>query len=421
MKEQNDKKTYKRVLPNGVTLYMNSCKKVKRVFALYRVNYGSSGVYNDIMVGNKKVKLPFGMAHFLEHTLIEQSKFGNALHYFLDKNYDFNGYTADNFTCFYIIGYKDMKESIKKLIHLVDDPVYTKESIEKVKPAVIEELTKSGDRKYARAFLCAARNLYSGHEEKHSSLINIGTEKETKEFTYELVKQAYDAYYYDSNKTLIIGGNIDIDEMEKFIEEVYKEIKPHKQIAKRIKDKEFKIRKKREALYDNMNNDFMIISFKRKYDEVKNRLKEKIYRSIYYGFSLFHNDDFKNKLNDKKIIIGPIEYDDYVSDGINELTFYADILNEKEFEKELIKFLKENIDNVTLEDFNLYKKNYIASSITDWDTPYHIYHMFARMCDYQEEMDVLDLAFSLDYNEFIKHIKSINYDTYTKVILKNKK
>ena len=139
-----------------------------------------------------------------------------------------NAQTHDRFTRFFILGYKDMKDSIEKLIRIIDEPVFTKESIEKVKPAVIEELKKINDKKYTKAFACAGRNLYAGYEEKAATYNTLGSEEETKAFTYELARKAYDMYYYDANKKLVIAGNIDIDEMEEFVLNIYKTIKPHK-------------------------------------------------------------------------------------------------------------------------------------------------------------------------------------------------
>ena len=420
MKEPKIKKMYKKVLPNGVTLYMYSDKNLKRTYANYIIGYGNSGMFNEVSINGKKEKLPFGMAHFLEHMLLEQSKYGNMLHYFLSKNYDMNAQTHDRFTRFFILGYKDMKDSIEKLIRIIDEPAFTKESIEKVKPAVIEELKKINDKKYTKAFACAGRNLYAGYEEKAATYNTLGSEEETKAFTYELARKAYDMYYYDANKKLVIAGNIDIDEMEEFVLNIYKSIKPHKKIGETVLNDKFPVRKKKEVLYDVMNNTLMVLAFKRKYTEKKNIFKENIYRNIYYRTSLYDNDSFKNRLNDEKIIIGDIIYDQDVFNGINEIFFMADILNEELFEKELINYLKTNIDNISEEDFNLYKKNYIASSITNWDDPYSVFSSFTISLEYFDEIDYSKVAKSLDYNEFKEHIKTINYDEYTKVIMENK-
>ena len=420
MKAQKKRVTFKKVLPNGVKLYMCSDKNLKRIYASYEVRYGLSGMFNSVLINGKEEKLPFGMAHFLEHTILEHSVHGNLLHEFMSKNYSFNGVTGDRYTRYYILGYKDMKESIKKLIEAVDIPVFTPEDLEKVKPAVIEELTKNFDRKYSKAFACIGRNLYSGYEEKPATLNSLDSAETTEKFNYEIVKKAYDAYYYDANKTLVIAGNIDIDDMLKFLDEVYKNIKPHKQIAETIYYDKFEVRKTREVLYEDMHNDYMILAFKRKYTEKKNILKEKIYRMIYYALCFDENEDFQNKLNDEKIIIGRIGTEDDVFNNINELYFITDILDENRFREELIKYLKTNIDSIKKEDFELYKKNLVASTVVEWDNPYAVFMVFPRNLEYYDEFDSTPLMLSLDFEEFKNHIKSINYDTYTSVILKNK-
>ena len=90
MKALKKRTTFKKVLPNGVKLYMYSDKNLKRVYASYEVRYGLSGMFNSVLINGKEEKLPFGMAHFLEHTILEHSKHGNLLHEFMSKNYSFN-------------------------------------------------------------------------------------------------------------------------------------------------------------------------------------------------------------------------------------------------------------------------------------------------------------------------------------------
>ena len=66
-------KIVKKTLSNGVKVYFYKDSSLKRIFMTYNVNYGSHGYFNNIKLNGKKVTLPFGMAHFLENTLIENS------------------------------------------------------------------------------------------------------------------------------------------------------------------------------------------------------------------------------------------------------------------------------------------------------------------------------------------------------------
>ena len=255
-------KIVKKTLSNGIKVYFYKDSSLKRIFMTYNINYGSLGYFNNIKLNGKKITLPFGMAHFLEHTLIEHSYKGNMLHNFLNKNYDFNGMTKMETTTYIFIGKKRYKESIKELITMVDNPVFTSEDIEHVKNAVCEELKQSNDNRYSKAFNLNKRNLYSNYEAIDKSLSTIGTVEETMKFDYDIVKTAYDAYYRDDNKFIVLGGNFNIDEMTNYLEEIYKGIKPHKVKFEIIDDKKFELRKKEDVLYDNINTEFNIITFK---------------------------------------------------------------------------------------------------------------------------------------------------------------
>ena len=114
------------------------------------------------------------------------------------------------------------------LINMIDDPVFNEESIEKVKNAIIEEVTKNDDIKYRIAHNLNRRNTYKSFEAISESLNTLGTKETTNSITYDIARTCYDAFYSTNNKFLVIGGNIDIDEMVEYLEEIYKELPAHK-------------------------------------------------------------------------------------------------------------------------------------------------------------------------------------------------
>ena len=110
------KKTYKKVLNNGLYIYMVHSKK-NRCGAKIVVKAGGHNISYIDKDGNKK-NLKKGIAHFLEHYLIEKSIYGNLGKYYLSESMRFNGATYFNRTEFYFSTVHDFKEALIRLIRL---------------------------------------------------------------------------------------------------------------------------------------------------------------------------------------------------------------------------------------------------------------------------------------------------------------
>ena len=68
--EQINETLYHEVLPNGLTVYLLPKNDYHKTYGLFSTNYGS--IDNEfIPYGEKeKVKVPDGIAHFLEHKMV---------------------------------------------------------------------------------------------------------------------------------------------------------------------------------------------------------------------------------------------------------------------------------------------------------------------------------------------------------------
>ena len=381
--------------------------------------YGSHGYYNNIKLNGKKVTLPFGMAHFLEHTLIEHSYKGNMLHNYLNKNYDFNGMTKMETTTYIFIGRKKYKEAIKDLINIVDNPVFTKDDIEHVKNAVCEELKQSNDNRYAKVFHLNRRNLYSNYEAIDKSLCTIGTVEDTMKFDYDIVKAAYDAYYRDDNKYIVLGGNFNIDEMTDYLEEIFKDIKPHKAKVENLNSDEFKIRKQEDVLYDNINTEFNLITFKEKYDKDNNILKQNLVLHFING--LLFDADYIDRLNDEKIITGGIARSADFFNGVVELSYYADVYDSKKFYDEIMHRLKNGTKYIKEKEFELMKKQMLVKEIRSFDYMYDKLHTYSDTIMFTEDIEVTDVIRNITIDDLKNELSNIKFDVYTKTSLKIKK
>lgn len=402
----------KRILKNGIAVYLYKNRNLKRTVFSYSVKYGSLGYYDKFKLNEIDYKMPPGMAHFLEHLLIEKSSFGNMLLRMRDKSYEINGLTSQDMTVYYFVGIKDVKESIKEMIYMIDKPVFNEEDVEEIKHAIIEELKQGDDNKYRVAYNLNKRNVFTSFEAVGESLNMIGTVETTKNITYEQVCTCYDAYYNDENKFIVIAGNIDYDETIDYLESIFSEIKPHKNKMLPYKyEIETGVRKEYDEITKDIKTDFMIVTYK-----FKNSFKEKkilidLYLFIFKYMKFNSNKEFVVKLIDDNIIVDRINasvefLNDYILFTFTFNVLDKDILLER-FEKEL------NTDNLLESDFNLIKKNLKVSELSNMDYIYGMVKNFPFQISYSEKLYSLNIIDKCTFEGMKKFVANLEFDVKT--------
>ena len=260
---------YKKIiLDNGIPLYLNIDKSLKQVFVGYYVGYGSSGKWFDFNLDGKDYHVLPGMAHYLEHLLVERSKNGNILTVFSNRNNDANASTSQYDTFFYYYGVSDILKSLKELIEAIDDPVFSKKDVDKTRHAIEEEATMVQDDHYIIVNNIVTNNLYKDFDSYYKTYTNIGNRETTKLIDYDSLVTCYKAFYQDKNKKLVISGNVDEKELVDYLNNLYSKMPKH------------------EAKVILPNYDFDPI--KKDYEEIEKKVKTNLYA---LGFKLKKPDN----------------------------------------------------------------------------------------------------------------------------------
>ena len=411
------------ILDNGVKLYLYSDKNLKRVYVSYSVNFGSNGKYNTFYYKGERKTIPFGTAHFIEHLLIEKSKFGNMLHNFAELGYETNGTTYDELTNYYFIGIDNINSSIKSLIEMVDNPVFTEEDVKDVIPAVVEELNSRLDDKFS---FVNSNNFYNMFKSfKLSDKTNVlGTAQRTSKFTYEEIKLAYDAYYYDENKYLIIAGNIDEKKIIKLVNDIYKKMPRHQNNYKEFNYQNLDaIRNKMSFVLWNKKIPYLVInSFKIKDEFGLDRVKFCTYMMIYFYLKFGRTTHLVQDLVNKNYLIDHIDpMFEYVEVSDEKYLFLRFVYDCNDYDK-VFKTIKDNLNSKDLleEEFDLIKKDLLVSNIKLRDYIYELFKVFPYRVNFSEKLDETEIVKSLSYKELIELINKINFDTCITSILEYK-
>ena len=91
--DQINETLYHEVLPNGLTVYLLPKNDYHKTYGLFSTNYGS--IDNEFIPygSDKKIKVPDGIAHFLEHKLFEKED-GDVFQLFGQQGASANAFTS---------------------------------------------------------------------------------------------------------------------------------------------------------------------------------------------------------------------------------------------------------------------------------------------------------------------------------------
>ena len=404
---------YKKVvLDNGIRLYVHGDKTMKKNVVSFAVNYGSSGEYYKFNYDGKDYEVLPGCAHFLEHILLEKSKYNNLYEYFQTLNYNAGAYTGDIITKYYFSGIKNIKSSIKKLIEALEKPVFGPEEIKDASHAVEEETKRGLNDPFMCALHLEFRNLYKGVNYCHETLSSIGTEETTKKLDYNMLKLCYDAFYSDDRKIITITGPIDEDEIINYIKKIYSKIPKHENKTKiYIPENINEIRKDNDVYVRNtIEDDYLFIGYNNSLKEFSKFEKAEFIH--YISLTKFSTKtEFYERLKKEGILVtsyGCTTDNPFDSSNFS-FAFMFIVKNKDKFLTEYEKELKNN--TFTKDDFELYKKGLISSHIYTMEDKYYDYQFLPdQLIRYCEEKDYIDRVKDLSYDRFIEFYNKLDFN-----------
>ena len=89
---------------------------------------------------NELVKIPDGVAHFLEHKMFEQENGKNSLDVLTSLGVNANAYTTNNYTTYLFEATDNFYPALDELMDYVQNPYFTDENVEKEKGIIIQEI-----------------------------------------------------------------------------------------------------------------------------------------------------------------------------------------------------------------------------------------------------------------------------------------
>lgn len=197
---------------SGLRVYVLPKPGFGKSFAIYATDFGS--VNNAFTSDGIKIRVPDGVAHFLEHKLFEEEE-GDVFGKFSALGASANAYTSFDMTGYLFSATANVYESLAVLLRFVQNPYFTDENVEKEKGIIGQEIDMYRDDPSWNFFFNALRAMY----EKHPVRIDIaGTAESIAKIDKTLLYQCYNTFYVPKNMILFVAGDVDPDAVRDVVE-----------------------------------------------------------------------------------------------------------------------------------------------------------------------------------------------------------
>lgn len=417
MQVVNEKIFYEK-LDNGLEVYLYNKETFHNNYVTFTTKFGS--VYNEFVpLGeDKMIKVPNGVAHFLEHKVFEQENDSQPTEFFSESGTTYNAYTTFKNTTYLFSGANNLENNINFLLDYVQSPYFTLENVENEKGIICEEINMCNDRPTDLLYEEIRKNTFFNNKFKESI---IGTTEEVNSITKDMLYTCYNTFYHPSNMVLVITGNFNPSEIIDLVKENQskKEFpKPSKISIKEVKEKD-KVVKKESVIYS--NTDIPKVSYNIKVPFDKEVVKRKFSLYLYILFSCLFDDtsEFDERLKNNNIITSGVYFNLLNCDT----HILISLINETYKYKELIKEIQDNLNNLNIskEDFERKKKVLISNEISIYDNIEIVNEMIIDNVIFENKLseNIITLIKELNYEELLEVIKRLDLSNNTTVTLKN--
>ncbi|MBO4212527.1 MAG: insulinase family protein [Clostridia bacterium] len=183
-------------------------KKLATFCAIFGTDYGAAD--SEFYVGDRKIVLPDGTAHFLEHKLFESEDGVTADERFARLGAETNAYTSHTVTKYLFSSTKNFRECFAELLRFVSSPYFTDKNVKKEQGIIEQEIAMCDDDPYERIRenCMAAMFPRTGIAKKV-----CGTAETIAKITPEILYDAYGAFYRPENMILSVCGDVTPEEV----------------------------------------------------------------------------------------------------------------------------------------------------------------------------------------------------------------
>ena len=194
----------KATLDCGLEIYVMEKPGYNSSYAIFGTKYGSVDM-NFAGKDGKRVNIPAGTAHFLEHKLFE-SEDGDAFSKYAKTGASANAFTSFDRTCYLFSCGDRFYENFDILLDFVQSPYFTSETVNKEQGIIGQEIRMYDDSPSWRVLFNMLENMYFESPVKTDI---AGTVESIAQIDAGVLYKCYETFYNPSNMFICVCGNVD--------------------------------------------------------------------------------------------------------------------------------------------------------------------------------------------------------------------
>ena len=145
-------------LQNGLTIYLYEDKR--KHTAIFQLITRFGGATKDFIIDNKKRHFQDGIAHILEHLIVECNNYGNFLDILGKKEMSTNAITSQNCTRYFFETVENIEFGIKTILNCIYSPIFTNENLEKLKKTIYQEIRGKENNRFFHENIEVLKNIF---------------------------------------------------------------------------------------------------------------------------------------------------------------------------------------------------------------------------------------------------------------------
>lgn len=380
---QIEEEVYFEHLDNGLEVILIPKVNFYQTYALFTTKFGSID-QTFIPRGKKElIRMPDGIAHFLEHKLFEKETV-DAFQLFGQMGASSNAFTSFTRTGYEFSTTTQLEENVTTLLDFVQDPYFTEKTIEKEKSIIEQEIQMYEDDPDWRVFLGLLENLYP---DQPIQIDIAGTVDSIQEITKEMLYENYDTFYHPSNMQLVIAGNMKVEELMTLIrdnqnEKSFSKAEP---IQRVYPEEDLTHFIPHQTIYLSVSKPKVLMGIRGTFGQVDRNqvngveiIKKRVAMSLLLDLLFGGTSTNYLRLYDEGLIDGSFNYDYAYEDYFDYLTVGGDTKNPIEFSQIIKNILLQAADSeeLTGEHFKLVKKQTIGLLLQGLNSPDYIGNAF---------------------------------------------
>lgn len=381
---------------SGLKIFLKPMKRFSSCKAIFATKYGS---VNRQFKTNREdifIKVPDGVAHYLEHKLFENEDGSVTFELFANQKAMANAQTSFDSTAYYFSSPTEtFLDALKILINFVQSPFFTDENVDRERGIINQEIKMNeDDPEWVTFFKC----LEAMYKESAFKVKISGSVSSIANIDKNVLYRCYNAFYNLNNMALILVGDFNELEVLKLVDENLK-FKESVFVERKFELEPYKVNKNYCEIYMPVKNPIFCMGYKLSPKKRESLLKSKVGLAILCEILLGEGSQLYNEFYENCLVSGgELNYEIFAGENYFALIFSGESSNPKRVSERISEEINNKKENgVNEKDFELVKKVIFAKAVKEFSTPSSV--ASALFDSYIEDFDISDkLDFIANFN-----------------------